>query len=84
VGLSDQQWSFGAKLGLTADQIDATQRKLKRWVQREGKRCADWNAFIEDWLEREVAYLGKPGQRGAVVDDREGFADYANGGDFGQ
>lgn len=81
--LSDEQWSFGAKLGLTGDQIEAAQRKLKRWVKREGRRCVNWNSFIEDWLEREVAFLRKPGRGAQAGDDRDGFSDYANGVDHG-
>ena len=81
--LSDDQWNFGAKLGLTGDQIEAAQRKLKRWVKREGKRYADWNSFTEDWLERELAFLRNTGRGGATEDDRTGFSDFANGVDNG-
>lgn len=80
--LSDEQWRFGAKLGLTGDQIEVAQRKLKRWAKREGKRYADWNSFTEDWLERELAFLRNSG-RGNAVDDRTGFSDFANGVDHG-
>jgi biotin operon repressor len=80
--LSDDQWNFGAKLGLTGDQIEAAQRKLKRWVKREGKRYADWNSFTEDWLERELAFLRNTG-RGGATDDKTGFSDFANGVDRG-
>jgi hypothetical protein len=81
--LSDEQWRFGAKLGLTGDQIEVAQRKLKRWVKREGKRSADWNSFTKDWLERELAFLRNLGRGGATEDDRTGFSDFANGVDNG-
>jgi hypothetical protein len=81
--LSDDQWTFGASLGLTGDQIEAAQRKLKRWVKREGKRYANWNSFTEDWLEREKVFLAKGQGRAAGEDDRTGFAAYRDGGDHG-
>jgi hypothetical protein len=80
--LSHEQWTFGAKLGLTGDQIEAAERKLKRWVKREGKRYVDWNSFAEDWLERELAFLRNT-PRGGAADDRTGFSDFANGIDHG-
>lgn len=77
--LSDSQWNYGARLGLTGPQIDTAQRKLKRWVKRERKLSADWGAFAEDWLERELAFLRKNGSAG-TIDDRSGFDDYVNAG----
>jgi hypothetical protein len=81
---SDQQWAFGANLGLTGDQIETAQRKLKRWVKREGKRYVDWNSFAEDWLEREIAFLKNSARGGATADDLTGFSDFANGADHGR
>lgn len=78
--LSDEQWAFAAKLGLTGDEIEEAQRKMKRWVKREGKRCADWNSFVEDWFEREIAFLRKSGRRSGA-DDRAAFNEFLNGDD---
>jgi hypothetical protein len=79
--LSDEQWTFGAKLGLTGDQIEAAQRKLKRWVKDQGKRSENWDSFIANWLERELTYVRKSGGRGTTIDDRSGFDDFLNGAD---
>jgi hypothetical protein len=81
--LSDEQWTFGANLGLTGDQIETAQRKLKRWVKREGKRSANWNSFAEDWLEREKDFVRNAGRGGSPADDVTGFSDFANGVDHG-
>lgn len=59
--LSNEQWQFGATLGLTEPELEQSQRKLKRWVKQQGKRCADWNSFIEQWLENEISFLRKSG-----------------------
>jgi uncharacterized protein YdaU (DUF1376 family) len=78
---SDRNWNFGSQLGLTADQIQASQTKLKRWAKSQGKRCADWDPFIESWLEREVAFLRQHGRGAAAVDDRSSFDEFLNGAD---
>lgn len=79
--LSDDQWSFGAKLGLTGDQIEAAQRKLKRWVKDQGKRSANWDSFVANWLERELTFVRISSSRGSTIDDRSGFDDFLNAGD---
>jgi biotin operon repressor len=79
--LSVDQWNYGAQLKLTAPEIDESQRKLKRYVKREGIRSADWNTYIEDWLEREKVFITKGQRRSGEQDDKAGFDDYRNGGD---
>jgi biotin operon repressor len=82
--LSEEQWSFGAKLGLTGDQIEVAQRKMKRWCKDQGKRSANWDSFIENWLERELTYVrNSGGSRGSTIDERSGFDDFLNGVDHG-
>lgn len=76
--LSTQQWEYAASVGMSADQIQAMERKLKRWVKSEGKRSADWGIFIENWIDREISFLRKqPSSGGTAGDDRSGFFDYA-------